>query len=144
MASLTLPKPDIGLWADFEATRIQFTTLKVATPSEAHDSAMVQFDGDDLPTEFAGEHRTGTVECTARFIGTNAEHAACVAFVGLLRTARAAADRRLQLRTNHGLSAGFDEVHVGTVPSWQRPHLMGQAWDVIFTFNQTVATVEAD
>lgn len=146
MASVVLRKPDIALLSDIAGTRLVIDHLIGFEPTETYDSALVYFDeGDDepsLPVEYRGLGRTATSTCTARFVGKQAEHTACVAFVGLLRQARSAADARLVLRTNGGLVDGFDEVYVGKVSTWSKPRVIGQVWDVTFPFDQVRHTLE--
>jgi hypothetical protein len=134
LTALTLAQPDIGLYLDFEATRIVIPHLQVAVPSELWDETAVMFDGDTDPTAYRGDNRTAAVECRAR--STHTEHANITALLELFRSARVAADARLLLRVNHGVVAGFDELLVGTVPAWSRVNVTGQAWDVGFTFNR--------
>lgn len=144
MVTVTLTKPDIGLFADFAATRLEIDHLVVADPDETYDEVAVHFDSGDLPSwpvGYRGLSVSGTVQCTARFVHT--EHDRLVQLIGLFRTARTAADARLLLRTNHGLAAGLDELLVGTVPQWSRPHILGQAWDISFTLQRRQFTVEA-
>lgn len=140
MTSIVLTKADIALLADIANTLLEIDHLTTADGTESYDSALVWFDeGEDepsLPTEYRGQGRTATMQCTARFVGREAGHLACVAFVDLLRTARAAADARLQLRVHAGLVGGFDEAYVGKVSSWGRPRVIGLNWDVSFTFDQ--------
>jgi len=139
VASLVLADSDIGLFADFAATRLVLPHLMVADPEESWDEAVVQFYGDTDPTAYRGVHRTATVRCQTRW--THRQHAGLVSLVALLRSARTAADGRLMLRTNHGLVAGFDELLVGTVSQWPRPRVMGQTWDVTFTLTRVEFTV---
>ena len=134
MTTLTLTQPDIGLFADFEATRLVIPHLQVAAPSESWDETAVLFDGDVDATGYRGDSRSAGLECRAR--SSNSEHADLVELVELFRFARTAPDARLLLRVNHGLVAGFDELLVGTVPDWTRVNVTGQAWDIGFTFNR--------
>jgi hypothetical protein len=131
---LTLTQPDIGLYLDFEDTRVVLPHLQVAVPDEMWDETSVMFDGYLDPTAYRGDNRTASVECRVRV--TPSEHDDLVALTELLRFARTAADARLMLRVNHGLVAGFDEMLVGTVPAWTRVHVAGQSWDLAFAFHR--------
>lgn len=141
MAHLVLAMPDIGLWSDFAATRLTIAHLQVAAPDIAWDETSVLFDGDTDPTPYAGEGRASGIEVTCRF--TAAEHSALVALEALLTAARTAADRRLQIRPNGGLVPGFDQAHVGTVPMWSRPRVLGQVYDLTFRLRTANHTIEA-
>lgn len=142
MGAVTLAKPDIGLYADFADTRVEIPHLIVAHPSEEHDETLVTFlPADDAahanPTAFRGTGRLGTMQITCR--STHQEHGDLLALLDLLRTARQAVDGRLQLRPNHGLVAGFDELLIVTVSTWSRPHVLGRAWDLTFTATEVDA-----
>lgn len=145
MASVTLAKPDIALLSDIAGTRLALDHLLTANLDEQWDSATVWFDDGEsgqLPVEYAGQGRRAALQCNARFAGRATGHQACVDLIALFKTARASADRRLQLRTNAGLVAGFDEAYVVTVSAWSRPRLLGLVYDVSFTAHQVASTVE--
>jgi len=143
MASIVLAKPDIGLVADFAATRLEIPHLRPGAFSQSWDEVSVHFyeEGDEPsdPVPYRGSGRARTKDLTARFPHT--EHAQMVALLDLFAVARMAPDGRLMLRTNRGLVSGLDEVNVGTVPAWQEVWLGGMAWDVTFTFAHARHTV---
>lgn len=128
--SLTLQTGDIALWSDPIGTRVLIPHLVRADPTESDDSTLVHLEGLELPVAYTGTHTDTTVQCLARW--TEYEHDLLLAFVDLLRTARAADDRRLLLRTNGGAVGGFDELHVGVVRSIPRTRATGRAYDIPF------------
>lgn len=136
---VTLTKPDIGLWTNFAATRFVLDILQTADHAEEHDSAMVWFDTglpESDPVEFRGQGRRAPVACKARFV--HSMHPQAVQLTELFRAARRAPDARLMMRTNAGLASGFDRLLVGKVSAWSRPLLMGQSYDVTWTFDPLV------
>ena len=141
MTTLVLATSDIGLFADFEATRVDIPHLITGAPTGRRDSTLIHLEGLDYPVAAHGTHRDGTVSCIARF--TYAEHEQMVALNDLLAAAAAADDDRLQLRTNRGLVAGLDPLLVGVVSEVSESYLGGQAHDVSFTLQRTYYSVEA-
>jgi hypothetical protein len=142
MAFVVLAKPDVALFADVAGTRLEVDHLLTADLYDSFDGALVHFDGGDaqLPVEYRGQGRSAGLQCLVRFTGR--EHERLVAFDALLRTARSAADGRLQVRTNAGQEPGFDGAYVGVVRSWSRPRLIGIAYDVTFRLDLVDSTVE--
>lgn len=141
MTTLLLTAADIALFSDPVPTRVEIPHLVVADPVERDDATLVHLEGLDWPVAYWSPHLDGEISCVARFPHT--EHAAAIALIDLFRTARNSADRRLQLRTNHGLVAGWDDLLVGIVNEIPRQHLMGQAWDLPFTLRRVHYTLEA-
>lgn len=144
MAAVVLAKPDIALFSNIAGTRLVLDHVIVADLDEQWDSTTVWFDGGadgQLPVEYAGQGRRAALSCTARFVGRDTGHQACMNLIGLFESARGSADRRLQLRTNAGLVAGFDKAYVVTVSAWSRPRVAGLVYDVSFVAQQVHATV---
>ena len=64
----------------------------------------------------------------------------CSALLALLRTARGAFDRRLQLRLNAGKHGDLNIVRIITVSSWSDDPKMGFSRALTFTATQSVGS----
>lgn len=136
MAGVELPRPDIGLYDDFAATRVEIPHLVGQNRKRQADKTTVLFDGLTGETAFRGEGRVRSYPLRSRYVYS--EHDEMRALVDLLEAAEAADDGRLLFRTNARLVSGLDLVEVVVAFDVDEEHLGGQAWDVVFT----VSTVE--
>lgn len=140
MASVTLTKPDIAMFAD-PTDRVRIGHMRQGSPTRAGNRTHVRFEGDEWPTAWSGEGRSLDMPFVARFV--EPEHADFVAFRSLLDRAIDAPDGRLVLRLLRSPDQpDLNDLLIGTIDGWQEVHLGGLAWDVAVTFRRTVGTVE--
>lgn len=133
MSTLTLTYPDIGRFADFEATRVALPRLGGMSLNETFEETLVHFEGDTQPTPFAGEGIPRAWALSVRF--ALAEHATMNSLIALFRSANAAADRRLMIRMNAFTVADLNPIEVVTVSAFAATPAGGRVWDVAFTAN---------
>lgn len=138
MASVTLAKPDLALFADPAATRVVVPHLITATRTRRRELALVRFEGDAAPTPFRGAGASKTYEVTCRF-GQD-EHADMLALLDLLDLAMVAPDGRLQLRTAW-YAAGGDQYEVVVAGDVSEAPLKGRGWDIRFVATTVAHTL---
>ena len=139
MASVTLTKPDIAMFAD-PTDRVRIGRMQHASPSRSANRIHVRFEGEEWPTAWTGEGRSHTIPFVARFF--EHEHSDFAAFLSLLDRAVDAADGRLVLRMLRSTQPYLNDLLIGTIDEWQETRVGGLVWDVAVTFRRTVGTVE--
>ena len=138
---VVLDNADIGLWGDFQATRIVIPHLQVLSPSESFEQTYIRFEGDQRKTGFRGEGDDAVFQMTARY--ATGEHADAAELVELFRTAHLDdADGRLMLRTHVGEVGGLNDLEAVMVPTFTRPFAAGRYLDVSFTAQAVAYTLE--
>lgn len=141
MASVTLPLPDLALFADVEATRVQVPHLVAADRTRGQSVALVTFEGDQHPTPFRGEARSLRYSMTARF-GAD-DHDDMAALLQLLELAQDAPDGRIQYRPAYFAETPWlQPLEVVTVTDLAERHLGRRAWDVVIGVERVAFTVE--
>lgn len=106
MAAVQLGNAHIGLFGD-TAVQVVIPHLMAMPSTAGRNKAFILFDGDDYPTAFRGQGRSGTFSLSCRY-GPD-EAADLLALVDLIDvTAPSMPDARLLLRTHIGLAAGLD------------------------------------
>ena len=139
MPYLALPKPDIGRFVDFEATRVELPRLGGQSLNETYDETLELFEGDDQPTPFGGQGAPRAWALAIRF--SKDEHQDLADLVALLRLARSSSDRRLMLRTNAFTVEYLNAVEVVTIAAFTTTPASGRAWDFSCVANTVAYTV---
>lgn len=107
MASVTLGRAELSLFADPASTRVVIPSLMAAPYTLGRDRTSVRFMGDEFPTGFHGEGRSHTYTLTSRY--PRARHDELLALQHLVDVlAPSSPDPRLFLRTHFALAAGLD------------------------------------
>lgn len=140
MSFVVLEVADIGLFADFEATRVELLRLREAPATEQFDQALSTFYGDTRATSFRGLGESRSRQLGARYM--TGEHQHAVDLMELLRSAHRSVDGRLLLRTPLGEVAGLDPVDIVVVADPVMTPVDYRTWDVSFTAHSVDYTIE--
>lgn len=142
MAAVVLARPDVGLFADFEASRVELPRMSSMVPTREREAALVRFDGDREPTPFAGEGTARSTPIVVRFWAR--EHAIMDALLDLFAAAHAGEGQRVMVRPNAFAVGALNGILVGTVAGDVATPVDGGAgaWDVAWTLASTRYTLE--
>lgn len=140
MPALTLAYTDIGLFTDFEATRVEIRRLQSHAPTRGYAQAFTQFEGDTFPTPFTGTSKSRIHELGAKYL--SGEHDQMADLIALFEAAHDAADSRLLLRPNSTEAADLNAVDVVVVNNVRIVEFDWHAWIVQFTAAAVAFSVE--
>lgn len=137
---VALELPDIGLFSDFEATRVELPRMSGQQRTDTFEATTVRFEGDVAPTPFAGEGEDRVYALMVRY--SQDEHSQLADLLDLFRTAHRAADQRIMVRPNAYAFGDLNEIEVGIVAGEVASPAGGRAWDVTFTFTTVKYSLE--
>lgn len=137
---VTLPSPDIGLFVDFEATRVVLPRLSAHTRTQIREQAYVRFEGDVDETAFRGEGRPRTIDLATRF--RDGEHGIMADLLDLLELSQTAPDGRLMVRLTSCDDPRLNAVEVVMIPQDVGELADWKTWDVSFTARRVNFTLE--
>lgn len=141
MTEVLLSKPEIGLYSDYETSRIVLPVL-AGSVQDDFNMVAVEVEGLPFPIAVSGEGGMRTYNMATRFGGS--QHDQMVRLVRLFKVASVAADPRIIMRTNGFQVEGLDEVAVIIVPSFSQQRVAGRAWDVTWSGIRVYSPLEDD